>query len=223
MDIDKVAERLAGIPYTTPDMGRELYDFVQKEKPERILELGFAHGTSTCYLAAALDELGRGQIVTMDRRSAADREPNLETLLDELGLARYVTPVYAERSFTWELHHLIDRYEEPIFDFVFNDGGHHWDVAALSFFLTDRLLRPGGWMLFDDLEWTIAGSPEVRDRPWAKQRPRDERETAQVGEVFRLLVQRTPEYPVTHTTREGRWGWARKDPRPLVDPKKTSP
>jgi predicted O-methyltransferase YrrM len=210
MDFARVAKRLDGIPFTTPDMGREIYDFVLKEKPERILELGFAHGTSTCYLAAALDELGRGHVITMDRTSAADRTPSLEVLLQELGLSRYVTPVYAERSFTWELRHLIDRHEAPIFDFVFNDGGHHWDVAALSFFLTDRLLRPGGWMLFDDLEWTIAGSPDVRDKPWAQRRPQDERETAQVGEVFRLLVQRSPGYPVTHKTRNGRWGWARK-------------
>ena len=39
-----------------------------------------------------------------------------------------------------------------------------WSFAAsvwfigFAFFLVDRLLAPGGWMVFDDMDWTFASS-----------------------------------------------------------------
>lgn len=44
----------------TPEQGQIVYDFVKNSDIENILELGFAHGTSTCYMAAALDEKKAG-------------------------------------------------------------------------------------------------------------------------------------------------------------------
>jgi hypothetical protein len=35
--------------------GRELYDFIRRERPVECLELGFAHGVSTVYIAAGLE------------------------------------------------------------------------------------------------------------------------------------------------------------------------
>ena len=57
---------IEGVPYTSPERGRELYDFVLRNKPARLLELGIAHGVSMCYMAAALDELGRGLVEGVD-------------------------------------------------------------------------------------------------------------------------------------------------------------
>jgi hypothetical protein len=31
-----------------------------------------------------------------------------------------------------------------------------WFVDGLAFFLVHRLLKPGGWIIFDDLDWTHA-------------------------------------------------------------------
>ena len=30
----------------------------------------------------------------------------------------------------------------------------NWDTDGPSLFLVDRLLRPGGWIVFDDIEWS---------------------------------------------------------------------
>lgn len=87
------------------------------------------------------------------------------------------------------------------FEFVFIDGGHTWDVTGFAFFLADRMLRPGGWILFDDLDWTIRASRSLTD----SNVPEEEATTAQVGLVFDLLVS-----PVCETHRDGKWGWARK-------------
>ena len=210
MDFDTAARHLHGVPMTKPDKGRELYDWVLHQRPEAILELGFAHGVSTCYMAAALDELGRGHITTIDKQHTRSIDPTIEQLSGDLCLSGYVTPIRVERSFTWELRRMIDAHAEPIFDFVFHDGGHTWDVAGFGFFLADRLLKPGGWMLFDDLKWSLGGSQNMRDRGWVKELSAEERDSAQVGEVFRLLVARHPDYIDLHRAREGNWGWARK-------------
>lgn len=217
MRFDEIAEALADVSMTKPKKARVLYDAVLEKQPERILELGFHQGVSTCYLAAALDELGRGSIVTMDRVSARDHDPNIFQNLERFGLSRYVTPVFAQRSFTWELAKLIrDGVEEP-FDFVFHDGGHNWDVAGYCFFLSDKLSKPGTWMLFDDLQWTHE-SPSVANSAWVKAMSEDERTSAHVSMVYELLVKQHPDYGEFSLTYGGGMGWARKGAGATPDP-----
>jgi predicted O-methyltransferase YrrM len=68
MRFEDVRSVLGATPHMTPAQGRIVYDFICEKRPKRILELGFAHGTSACYMAAALDEVGGdGRIVTIDR------------------------------------------------------------------------------------------------------------------------------------------------------------
>lgn len=216
MDYERIVENVKGIPYTSPGRGKKLYDHVLRHRPKRILELGFAHGVSTCYLAAALDELGSGSVTTMDMASARNREPNVEQLATSLGLGDYIDPIYCESSFTWDLRSLLSDHSEPIFDLVFHDAGHTWDVAGYGFFLTDPLLRPGGWMLFDDLDWTLEGSRRMREKDWVRQLPDEQRTMAQVGQVYDLLVKRHRDYVEVARDEDGAWAWVRKRrPGPL--------
>lgn len=211
---DEVADRLAGIPFTTPGNGRVLYDFILDNEIEDILEIGFHHGVSTCYLAAALAERGSGHIVTLDHRSSRGKDPNLPQLLGEFGFAEYVTPVFAERSYTWELYRLLaepstDRSSRQRFDFMFHDADHTWDYTALAFLLGDVLLRPGGWMLFDDYTWTIQASESAMNQErgtW----PEAERRTPAVKEVFRLLIEPHTDYREPIVTNNDNWAWVHK-------------
>ncbi len=207
MEFDSVADIVDGIPHMSRRNGRRVYDHVVKNELRRVLELGTHHGVSTCYLGAAVDELGGGSVVTMDRVIARNLEPNVEELLHRTGLSHVVAAVYAERSFTWNLREMLARPDPPQFDFVFLDGGHTWDVTGFSFFLVDRLLAPGGWLLFDDIQWSLAKSPSVSDKPETKALPEEERTAEQVGDVFRILVERDPNYV---TRLDGNWGWAQK-------------
>ncbi|HEV7195847.1 MAG TPA: hypothetical protein VGN19_07900, partial [Pedococcus sp.] len=98
MDFDSIESRIGGVggrAATPPRAGRLLFDFVRGSGATAILELGFAHGNSTCYLAGALDERGTGSILTIDRETARARDPDIHTLLHWTGLQRYVTPVFA--------------------------------------------------------------------------------------------------------------------------------
>ena len=106
-------------------------------------------------------------------------------------------------SYVWWLRkRMRDRWQEghlePAYDFVFIDGRHTWDADALAFSLVDRLLVPGGWILFDDLDW----KPRLSDVP------EDTRGIAHVAEIWDLLVRTSRDYDVFRT--DGSWGYARK-------------
>ncbi len=212
MTFDTALQHLEHVPHIPPDRGKLLYEFIRKQQPRHILELGFAHGTSACYMAAALEENGEGRITTIDSVVAKGREPDIHTLLERTGLGAFVDPVFAERSYTWELMKLLERHThegrtEAQFDFVFIDGGHTWDSDGFSFLLADRLLRPGGWVLFDDVLWTPA---ESAGEDWVEAMPAEERDTAHVEKIFNLLVVPHPSYDSFEF--DGTWAWARKTP-----------
>lgn len=211
--IESLIGDVGGRAATTPRAGRLLFEFVRRSGARNILELGFAHGNSTCYLAGALDEAGGGSIITIDRDSARARVPDIHTLLALTRLQGYATPVFAHSSYNWELMKLIQSRRDghttaPLFDFAFIDGAHTWEADGLAFFLTDKLLRPGGWILFDDVHWTIAASPTMRNTERAQAMPEEERRTPQVMRVFSLLVMQHPDY--TDFTVRGNWAWTYK-------------
>jgi predicted O-methyltransferase YrrM len=209
MKLAEVGAHVAGVQHMTSKQGKQVYEHILQNKPERILELGFAHGTSSCYMAAALDELGGDRkLLTIDREQARKREPNIIDLLERCGLARWVDAVFAETSYTWELMQMLDQSQQPRFDFVYIDGAHMWDPDGFAFLLVDRLLKPGGWVLFDDLNWTLSSSPSMKVQPWVLALPEDQRTTPQIRKVFELLVKTHPAY-TDFIDREG-WGWAHK-------------
>ena len=220
MDFDSIESRIGGVggrAATSPRAGRLLFEFVRGSGARQILELGFAHGNSTCYLAGALDETGAGSILTIDRETARARDPDIHTLLQRTGLQRYVRPVFAHTSYNWELMRLIQGQRDghttmPLFDFVFIDGAHSWEVDGLAFFLADKLLRPGGWVLFDDVHWTMGASPTLRNTERVRALSEEERQTPQVMRVFSLLTMQHPDY--TGFTVRGNWAWSYKRPRP---------
>lgn len=209
MEFDDVAEAVDGVPHITRERGRILYDTIVRERPSAVVELGFAHGVSTCYVAAALDHIGGdGRITTLDSTLALERRPPLAEMLERTGLGHRVEAIHAERSYTWELRRFLR--QERTFDFAFIDGAHTWDVDGFAFCLLDRMLHPGSWVLFDDIDWTIASSATLSAKPEMAALPAEERETAQVREVYELLVRGDLDYGDFRT--DAHWAWARKRP-----------
>ena len=192
-DVDAGLTELAYQPLTSADMGHLLYQLVLREGIDDVLELGFGHGTSTAYMAAALHEKGSGSVTTLDLATALNRRPNLDTVLGHLGLEDQVRPVLAARSYTWELMRLLERQFDGhgitrCFDFCFIDGAHTWDADGLAFLLVDRLLREDRWVGFDDVNWTFASSAALKDTERVQNLPDDERRTPQLRNVIELLV-----------------------------------
>ena len=230
MDFEAVAETVAGVPYMSPELGRRIYDHIRRTQPQEVLELGTAHGVGTAYMAAALAANGTGHVTTVDHGGAAF-DPAPEDVVARAGLADRVTIVRDHSSYDWYLKQQLERVSDdagnaaPYLDFVYLDGCKNFSVDGLAVVLIERLLRPGGWLLMDDLEWTYESNPWIA--PAGDGRPfgplsESERTEPHLLAVFELVVRQLPAF--TNCVREDAWyGWAQKAPgRPRRYEVKTS-
>jgi predicted O-methyltransferase YrrM len=208
MNVEEIKSMVDDLPMMSMSQAKEITSFIQSKNLKNLLELGFYHGVSSCYFAGVLDEMKDGHLTTIDLRSAEEREPNIEELLEKLGLSSYVTVYYEPTSYNWRLMKMIEENLRPIFDFCYIDGGHDWYNTGYAFCLVDKLLKPGGWILFDDMNWTFDSSPSLKNSEMVKNMPVEERETPQVKKVFDLLVKTHPQYH--NFIEEGSWAYAQK-------------
>jgi predicted O-methyltransferase YrrM len=207
--IEDVDRRWGRLKYMGIEQARFLRDFINTHDLAELLELGFFHGKSTAFMAAILEELGRGHITTMDLKAARNRRPSIATVLSDLQLTQRATPIYSHRSFTWELRRLLAQSPRPSFDFCYIDGAHTWDGTGFSFLLVDLLLKPGGWVIFDDLDWSIATShAAMKNMDRYAAYSDEEKQAKQVREVWQILAPARG-YHMSEEERF-RWGIAQK-------------
>src|SRR6478735_9061094 len=168
MKLEQVQTVVGKTPHMSIEQARKMSQFIRDHEIKDILELGFRYGVSTCYMAATLQELGGGHITTIDLELVRNQSPNIEELLKKCQLSSYVDIFFEPTSYNWRLMKLLEEDPTPRFDFCYLDGAHDWFVDGFAFFLVDKLLRPGGWIIFDDLDWTYGQSPALRNSPKVK-------------------------------------------------------
>jgi predicted O-methyltransferase YrrM len=210
-NFDRVTSQFGDLNFMNEPRAAFMRDLIVSENASQLLEIGFWKGKSSAYFAAILEDLGRGHLTTIDRASVEHKKPNIRTVLADLGLSHRVTPIFAQRSHTWEMTKMIRMTPRPQFDFCYFDGGHTWDMTALGLVLVDMLLKPGALLVVDDLTWTINKS-EIRRPSAAKlyqDYSADEREATSVQMAFDIIV---PRLGYTDLRIEDRfaWGIARK-------------
>lgn len=210
--IHEVAERFPDLRYMTIDQAETLDRFLKKHRLTNCLELGFFHGKSSAFFASILRDMGEGHLTTIDQKHSVDRVPNIHHVLDTLDLSSWVTPIFEPRSFNWRLMRMLEEEPRPSFDFCYIDAAHTWYDTGFGFFLVDKLLKPGGWILFDDLRFVYEALVEPGKKPadFLARMTREERETQQVLKVWDLLVKDHPGYD--EFIEDNRWAFARKKP-----------
>ena len=222
MNFEDVRGIVGHVPFISAQHARDLYDMILRERPTQILELGIAHGTATCYMAGALEEKGEGRITAVDLQNAGFT-PSAEQQLESCGLTRFVDVVRMQTGYSWFLHDEIRRQTtagecHPKYDLCIIDGPKNWTIDGGAFFLVDKLLRPGGWIIFDDYDWTYAGQARAAtDGITHRELSEAERMTPQIREVFELLVVPHPSY--SQFVIEDHKDWARA--RKIAGPNKT--
>jgi predicted O-methyltransferase YrrM len=210
---DEVARAVAGVPFMSPAQGRLVHDHIVRTGAADVLELGTAHGVGAAYMAAA-----GARVTTVDHAGAA-YDPPPEAVLARAGVADRVTIVREFSSYTWWLKERVAARSDahgnvaPCFDFVYLDGAKNWTIDGLAVVLVEKLLRPGGWLLMDDLQWTYAQDPSREATDGVVHRELSERERTEphLRAVFDLIVAQHPSF--TELRRQDEWwGWARKAP-----------
>lgn len=208
--VTDVKSVVGDLPFMTLGRAEIMTKLIHEYQVRDVLELGFCHGVSTCYIAAALEERGEGHIVTIDRANRLLNSPSLEALLDRLSLRDRATIFYEFDSYNWRLYHFLTGDPRPQFDLIYLDGAHTWNADGFAFLLAERLLAPGGLIVLDDLHWSFASSDSTRPR--TTMMPPDERELEQVKLVFDTLVKPHPN--IAECWEDGTWGFARKQGTP---------
>ncbi len=190
----------------------EIYDCIIATRARDCLELGTGFGATACVMAAAVEEIGGGAVTTVDHMR---REPvGVVELAEHTGLTRYVQPIVHPRGYDWVLLRILREQTkctvcEPCFDFCYLDGAHEWEPDALAALLMPRLLRPGAWLMLDDLNFAFRPfevGPGATHPHWSD----EELDIAHVGMVFDLLVKTHPDLGQFMVTNTGQIGWARK-------------
>jgi predicted O-methyltransferase YrrM len=134
----------------TPGRGEFIADVCREYRPARTLEVGMAWGMSTLYMLAA----------HLDNGSA---RPHCHTVIDPFQTEIFhAAALRAVRDAG--LAETIDFFEQPSqtvlarlaaekqqFDLAFIDGDHRFEAAFVDWYFIDRLLKPGGVVIFDDL------------------------------------------------------------------------
>jgi predicted O-methyltransferase YrrM len=189
---------------------REIYDCIVQNKLVSGLELGSGHGATSCLMAAAMQETG-GRIVTVD---IARHEPaNAFSLQEHLGGLGNLEVIIDGLGYNWVMADWIAAHAKiggplPMFDFCLLDGAHEWQPDALAVFLAVKLLRPGGWLVLDDVNFCLRSMEQ-----WKTTHGRlsdRELDAYQIGMVYDLVVRQHPELTSFRLSQGGRIGWAQK-------------
>jgi len=223
VEFEAIAELVRGVPNMTPEQGRRVYDHVRTTRPSEILELGTSYGVSAAYMAAALEATGEGQITTVDHVRSNSPDDLLQRI--DPAVTRRISLVRIEdSSYNWWLKEQIRARSdaagncEPVYDFCYLDGAHNLTVDGFAVVLIQKLLRPGAYLLLDDVNWVYRSDPHgVRERGVFFPLSPAERNEPHIRDVFELIVKPHPAFNDFTVEDEG-WAWARKsatEPRRL--------
>ncbi|WP_196771614.1 class I SAM-dependent methyltransferase [Mycobacterium colombiense] len=170
-------------------------NFIRQTDCRVIAEVGIYKGHTSLGLAEFLG--GEGELHLFDYE---DRVAEVERKIRAAGYSNvraFGSSYKLLDSYNWSLGKVLEANAEPLYDYVFIDGAHTWAVDALTSFLVDQLLKPGGYIDFDDYEWTLGNSPSLKPSsfPLTGKLYTDEQITAkQVRMVIDLTVRRNPRY-----------------------------
>jgi predicted O-methyltransferase YrrM len=174
---------------------RETVAFIKTTGARVIAEVGINVGCTSIWLAQYLNR--RGELHLFDYE---DRVREVKAKLNTAGYDNIVGHGNTHRimdSYNWSLMRVLQQRSEPFFDYVYLDGAHTWNVDALAFLLLDRLLKVGGYIDFDDYDWSLEKSKSMNPR--VSSLTRESFTDKQISEshvrlVVDLLVKRDPRY-----------------------------
>lgn len=191
-----------------------IYEFIVANKLKSCVELGTGFGATSIVMATAVEVNGGNQVLTIDKYI---HEPvNVKTLMSHVGLKESAINVVADSlGYNWYMADLIRAQShedicEPLFDFCLLDGAHEWEPDALAFTLVAKLLKPGGWIAIDDINFCLRMIPNWKETHGSH--TDRELDTFQMGRVYDLIVKQRQDFTDFHITHNGRIGWARKKP-----------
>jgi predicted O-methyltransferase YrrM len=140
-------------PGLTRARGEYLFRLIRERRPTLTLEVGFAYGISTLYIAEALRQNGRGHHIVIDPKQHTRFDGLGLRHIEEAGLSSWIT--FHEEPAELCLPRLIQ--DGVRVDLAFDDSDHLFDHVIAEFLFLALLLRNGGVVVFDDARLPAVG------------------------------------------------------------------
>jgi len=173
--------------------GRLLYELITTNHLSVGLELTSSPSISTLYLAGAIEALGAGLLRSVSQKPARTNDYDVHAALQRTHLNNFVSLYEEPRSYNWRLLKFLQDGLFEHFDFCVIDSGRTLPGVGFACCLADRLLRPGGWIVLDNINFSFRDSRK-RDKAWTMSTPEDEQTIHQIRCVFELLLQENPNF-----------------------------
>lgn len=132
----------------TAPVGFSLAKLVAEAKPETTLEVGLGFGISTLFICEALPKTAKHIVIDPFQ----NREVYRGVGLRNLERAGHLPRIEFHETFSHLALPELEKAGRKI-DFAFIDGNHTFDHALVDFFYVDRLLKVGGVIVFDDVDF----------------------------------------------------------------------
>lgn len=145
--LESIRSAFESAPIVPPYVGDAIYDAIVEGRFTKCLEVGMATGSTAAYMLKAIEQLGGGEVVSIDRaQSTFYRSIGVRTV-EQTGLGRWHRLIEDDSIVSlFELWRSGAR-----FGFVFMDGWKTFDHLAVELYFVARLLVAGGLVVFDDL------------------------------------------------------------------------
>lgn len=180
-------------------------------------------------MASALEANSAGHLTSVDSTRWRWRNPTPQEVIERSGLGQWVTLDKRFSTYTWFLKTEFEKClggtgaVRPKYDFIFLDGAKNWSTDGLTVVLAEKLLRPGGWLLLDDLGWSYEEhvNAEFHYEIEVAKLSEAERVEPHLQAVFELLIVTNPAFD-EFRVEDNWWGWARKSPDATPTPGRRS-
>ncbi len=168
-------------------------------------ELGVLRGDSVCRVADALEPGGSLHLFDFhDMLQATKHRLTSEGLWDRHTVLLYGNSRKLRDSYNWSLLKVMERCQGPLFDYVFLDGAHTFDVDGFALLLLDRMLKPGGFLELDDYSWYLGRSKTMSPAVFpamAEWYTEEQINTPHVAKLARLFLDHGRDYEVVQPER----------------------
>jgi predicted O-methyltransferase YrrM len=163
--LEKLDKMCADIPYTPPRVCHMLFDMAASFDKPAIVEVSAGYGKATIYFAAAARARG-GFVKSVDILERKWQGRSATDLLREADLLD-VCEVTLREDARWYLLDLFDNKPGCWIDVAYIDAAHTIEVDAFVALALWTHLRPGGVLIFDDLDW-VPGRHGDSDRSYSR-------------------------------------------------------
>lgn len=161
-------------------------------------EIGVGVGATTLPVAKAISQRGgKGRIKIFSKTR------DVEELVSDLNKMGYDfvegigSPCKTYSGYHFEMAVAFSRSELPTFDLAYLDGGHVFHLDASAACILKELCTPGGYIIFDDYNWSLQKSPTQNPNAnplTFEHYDEDQINTAHVELICKSLMDTDPRY-----------------------------